>query len=57
MGHLTRLLTFLKKSSSLDNRIKVFQIKKNFGLGNGLKYAINQTQCEIVVRQDAEFRI
>ena len=53
-GSSDKTFDILKTSSSLDNRIKVFQIKKNIGLGNGLKYAINQTQCEIVVRQDAD---
>lgn len=37
-----------------DIRIKCFRIKKNEGLGCGLKCAIEKTKGDIVVRQDAD---
>jgi glycosyltransferase involved in cell wall biosynthesis len=37
-----------------DGRIKCFQIKKNRGLGCGLRMAIESTTGDIVVRQDAD---
>jgi glycosyltransferase involved in cell wall biosynthesis len=37
-----------------DERIKCYQIKKNKGLGCGLRLAIENTTGDIVVRQDAD---
>jgi glycosyltransferase involved in cell wall biosynthesis len=53
-GSIDKTFEILGESSKLDSRLKVFQIKKNIGLGYGLKHAINQTKCDIVVRQDAD---
>ena len=37
-----------------DNRVKIFRIAKNKGLGLGLRLAIENTTGDIVVRQDAD---
>jgi glycosyltransferase involved in cell wall biosynthesis len=37
-----------------DDRIKLYSIEKNRGLGCGIKLAIENTSGEIVVRQDAD---
>jgi len=37
-----------------DDRIKIFRIKNNIGLGCGIRLAIENTTGEIVVRQDAD---
>ena len=37
-----------------NDKIKIFQIKKNKGLGHGLKLAIQNTTGDIVIRQDAD---
>jgi glycosyltransferase involved in cell wall biosynthesis len=42
------------KAKKKDRRIKVLQIKKNNGLGVALRYAIDNTTGDIVVRQDAD---
>ena len=44
----------LQEAKLKDDRIKIFNIKKNIGLGNGLRLAIENTTGEIVVRQDAD---
>jgi len=42
------------KAQEKDNRIKIFRLEKNKGLGCGLRLAIENTVGEIVVRQDAD---
>ena len=44
----------LLDSKKKDDRIKIYRIEKNKGLGCGLKLAIENTSGEIVVRQDAD---
>jgi len=44
----------LLDSQKKDNRIKIYRIEKNKGLGCGIKLAIENTTGEIVVRQDAD---
>ena len=44
----------LVEAQKKDNRIKIFRIKKNRGLGCGLRLAIENTTGDIVVRQDAD---
>jgi glycosyltransferase involved in cell wall biosynthesis len=46
--------SFINESMSEDNRIKLFIIKKNRGLGKAISLAIENTTCEIVARQDAD---
>ena len=44
----------LLDSKKKDDRIKIYRIEKNKGLGCGLRLAIENTSGEIVVRQDAD---
>ena len=44
----------LLDSKKKDDRIKIYRIEKNKGLGCGLKLAIENTSGEIIVRQDAD---
>ena len=44
----------IKNSMKEDNRIKLYEIKKNRGLGRAINLAIKNTQCEIIARQDAD---
>jgi len=44
----------LLNAQKTDDRIKIYRIEKNKGLGCGLKLAIENTTGEIVVRQDAD---
>ena len=41
-------------SQKYDERIQIYQIPENKGLGSGLKLAISHSKGEIVVRQDAD---
>ena len=44
----------LLDSKKKDDRIKIYRIEKNKGLGCGLRLAIENTSGEIIVRQDAD---
>jgi len=44
----------LLDSQKKDDRIKLFRIKNNNGLGCGIRLAIENTTGEIIVRQDAD---
>ena len=53
-GSTDSTYNILLNAQKNDQRIKVFRIEKNKGLGLGLKLAIENTTGEIVVRQDAD---
>ena len=44
----------LLDSQKMDNRINIYRIAKNKGLGCGIKLAIENTTGDIIVRQDAD---
>ena len=44
----------LLEAKKYDDRINIFRIKKNRGLGLGIKLAIENTKGDIIVRQDAD---
>ena len=44
----------IKNSMNEDERIKLFVIEKNKGLGRAISLAIKNTKCDIIARQDAD---
>ena len=44
----------LLNAQKKDDRIKLYRIEKNRGLGYGIKLAIENTTGEIIIRQDAD---
>jgi len=53
-GSTDKTYTKLTEAQSIDDRIKIFKIENNKGLGLGIKLAIENTRGDIIVRQDAD---
>ena len=44
----------LLNAQKMDDRVNIYRIEKNRGLGCGIRLAIENTTGEIIVRQDAD---